>query len=357
VKVHYKNGIHIEFNDGKRLLVDPLAVPKYNPDLILLTHAHADHAKGIKDIDDLDEFDMVMSEQTYGIKNRSIKHLRRILYPPIKRNGFTVTAYPSGHCLGSVQFKVNYDDKDIIFTGDFNVNGTLLEPKPQQLQGDILVTEANFGHPFFTFKPRFSVLGDIVDWVTKYKDKIKIMFMTGLGKAQELTQLFTQSELDQEIWVHSWYWYNNKIFEKYGGRLGRYEKLDKYSDISEGSIVIHPPLDRVDHFHGSKKEMRSMLDLDTDPMIAYVSGWAKWYHHEGAFPLSSHSDYVELMRYAVKSKARKIYTFHGFAERLANDLRERFGLETTHLTTDNYPDFITDLDGRMDQIKRARQLH
>jgi G:T/U-mismatch repair DNA glycosylase len=67
-------------------------------------------------------------------------------------------------------------------------------------------------------------------------------------------------------------------------------------------------------------------------VAAVSTGWAlkQWFKGVKSFCLSDHADYRQLLEYVDLTRARKVYTTHGFAKEFACDLR-KMGVEAVSL--------------------------
>jgi hypothetical protein len=85
------------------------------------------------------------------------------------------------------------------------------------------------------------------------------------------------------------------------------------------SVIVCPPQARKNSILADERRFR----------FALLSGWAMdsgakfRYRCDEAFPLSDHCGYDDLLRYVELSRARTVYTLHGFAREFAQDLRRR----------------------------------
>jgi Cft2 family RNA processing exonuclease len=64
--------------------------------------------------------------------------------------------------------------------------------------------------------------------------------------------------------------------------------------------------------------------------FAFTSGWAlkfKPKNFSAAFPLSSHADYYQLLKFVEACAPRKVYTFHGYAEDLAKAIKAKLNID------------------------------
>lgn len=66
---------------------------------------------------------------------------------------------------------------------------------------------------------------------------------------------------------------------------------------------------------------------------AYLSGWCHRYSYfnkyeiDAQFSLSDHASFGELVDFAARSGAKRVYTMHGDSAKLARELRSRLGVQ------------------------------
>jgi hypothetical protein len=67
---------------------------------------------------------------------------------------------------------------------------------------------------------------------------------------------------------------------------------------------------------------------------AIATGWAvRFKRRGGAFPLSSHADFPQLLSFIKNSKPKRVFTCFGSSLDLANILQRKLGLEARPLPT------------------------
>jgi putative mRNA 3-end processing factor len=337
MRVWYDRGLHLEM-DGTRLLLDPVGAKPIDARAALISHGHADHASGL---DKLRDYEIVAHPATAEYKRKDIHYSNE--FRPVKGSesleiaGLKVEAYRSAHCVGGLQFRIVGNEGAVVFTGDLNLSGSLVETSPPVLEGDVLLIEANFGHPDYIFPPRSKSYMRLVGWMHKYRDKPIILFGHGLGKTQELTQLLGDSGVlgnggGGRLYVSGNALSSNIIFEKYRYRFkARFRPYKRSAEMEPGDFLIHPIYERVTPV----SVLRAKRDLGLEEAaFAHISGWTVNQPGDYNFPLSSHSDFSGLMEYIKSSGAERVYTFHGYSETLAEKAREE-GFEASHLTAEN----------------------
>jgi len=341
MNVRYDRGIHAVI-DKKHILFDPTDGVSNVADLVIVSHGHWDHASGLSN---LSNKTIILHPATYEYKKKYIKKSNKIIFiksadethnrlngipSSVKINGFTIEAHRSAHCVGALQFKIRSVEKSIVFTGDINLSGTITEPPAKILKGDILITEANFGHPDYIFPNRYEMYQKLLEWIQKYKDhKPIILFTHALGKTQELTQLLNRGNLVHSsgngsrcnLFMGGLNVETNTLFERYRHRFdNRYKLFTKAVELQQGEFLLYPIREKISmsYLHDVKEK----LAID-DAAFAYISGWTLKNRGSFNFPISSHSGFDELMKYITESNPEKVFTFHGFAETLARHTREK----------------------------------
>ena len=293
----------------KDLCIDPHRLPKSK--LAFLSHAHSDHVKLSKKTEFLatpSTIDLVKSR--YGDAIFQSVELNK----KTKVSDFELELKPNGHILGSAQALISSDGKDSAFSSDFRLQDSLLFKGAEILKADTLVLETTFGSPQYVFPTQEEIVSDMTSWITKNaKDGLVLLSGYSLGKAQELTRI--SNEAGFTPLVHESIFDLNQIYQKYGVKLGGYEKLDH--NLKDFSVLIMPPqlVDRhlfptLEHF--DKRKISSAL----------ATGW----EHKGAFDrtfkLSNHADFNDLIEYVTLSNPKLILTDHGFCEEFARKLNK-----------------------------------
>ncbi|XGV95400.1 MAG: MBL fold metallo-hydrolase [Leptolyngbya sp. BL-A-14] len=223
--------------DPGKLLATKAVLPA---DLVLCSHAHADHARGLLALHQaFPQLPIYASEvttqllplnwSTGGTSRTEAAAARQALSlchalpwrTPIEFfDGLTVELYPSGHLPGAASFLLTYappaeDDRPVrpytvFYTGDFFLsNARLVEGMPlEELRGlepDVLIVEGSYGTARHIHRrQQENQLAERIDRAIAEKQSI-LMPVPALGLGQELLMLlrshhhFTGRDLD--VWV------------------------------------------------------------------------------------------------------------------------------------------------------------
>lgn len=286
------NGVEIEI-EGVKIFLDP----RVARGLSFVSHAHSDHVP--RKIESA-------AWSTPETRELALKKFTTLDYArEMNIRGITFRFLPAGHMLGSAQIVIENGFK-LIYSGDLKLEGGFTAQPAHTEECDILILESTFGSPFYSFPTKEEVAGEIKDWVERIhsKGKTPLLFAYSLGKAQEAVKILSSQ---YRVELHPLVYANCRRYEKLGVELGEYFPE---SQGREDRVLIYPP--------------RAKPPRDVEK--AYLSGWAlhprmkRVLKVEEAFPLSDHSDFNSLLEYVKRTSPQVIYTFHGFAGELAEEL-------------------------------------
>ena len=229
-----------------------------------------------------------------------------------------LVALNAGHILGSAQFLINTPSQAILYTGDINCVDTLTTKAAQPEKCDVLIIEATYGSPFYKFPPREIIYAGIVEWAleTLKQGSIPCFHVYAAGKGQEVIRLFnTYTHLP--VVVNPRLDGVNETYRKSGLDLQWIPSNTRHGHSildKEACVYITTP---SDHRDPGRRHSR-----------AYATGWAlSSKGRNTAFPLSSHADFDQLVRFIKACSPQQVYIFTGFAEELRVSLRTRLGLD------------------------------
>lgn len=285
--------------EGLKIYLDP----KKARDISFISHAHSDHVPR--------SFSgtLLASRETCSLSRREV--IGECWHHSTNINELQFTLYSSGHILGANQLMIENGSK-VLYSGDLNLNGGMIAPPAQTPSCDILILDTTFGDPRYIFPKRHDIIREMIDWAHECisRDKIPVMLGYALGKAQELTKIFS-SEFSVYVSenIHTF----NKRYEKLGTQLGQYQRISDYENRSDG-VFIDIPQNR-------KKYPSDRFST------ALASGWSmnSGYQNRNAshrgFPLSDHSDFYGLMEFVRKVSPQIVYTTHGFTQEFSASLK------------------------------------
>jgi len=225
------------------------------------------------------------------------------------------------HVLGSRGLLIN---DQIYYTADISTRQRGFMGSARIPQADILIVESTFGIPRYVFPPVYDVVHTTNKIIGEMFDRGVSVILMGypLGKAQLLIQLFQHWA---PLYIHDSVEKINVVYRHFGIRLkeGTVVSNVKQNFLLEKSAPWLMILPLGAARSGYVKTMKERYRAVT---IGF-SGWAmdKAYRFtmglDYALPLSDHCDYKELVRLVLASRARKVYTFHGFSAEFAHTLR------------------------------------
>jgi len=228
-----------------------------------------------------------------------------------------LTLHPAGHVLGSAQALVETDDFRLLYSGDLRLRPSAAAETAAVPEADVLVMETTFGRPRYVFPPEDQVVAQIVDFCEQgfAAGQTPVLFAYSLGKAQETIALLHQRGL--RVAAHPSILAINAVYQRHGVALPDCAAWD--APLAERTVILCPPQARKNRVLGDERRLR----------FALLSGWAMdsgakfRYRCDEAFALSDHCGYDDLLRYVALSRARTVYTLHGFAREFAQELRRR----------------------------------
>ena len=309
--VRYRDGIEIQLSDGTRVVCD---ADDPDGDVNVLTHAHGDHyPEG--------EATAVCSPLTADLATA-----RRDV-PLGRTTDERVELLPAGHVAGSrAALVTDPDGTRYLYTGDvctrsrFYLEG--FEPPP----ADVLVVEATYGEPGYSFPDHDAVAADIRGWLADTPEPV-VLFGYALGRAQKL-QLLADDPRERLFTTDAVLRVNEAIAARRDVSFGA-ERYGEDVTLGAGDALVLPMTTaRIDWI--------DRLVEATGALKAGFSGWAveDAFRFRGdydvTFPLSDHCDFPELVELVEAVAPDRVYTQHGSADALAGQLTER-GYDATAL--------------------------
>jgi putative mRNA 3-end processing factor len=298
----------------------------------LITHAHADHARGgHRHYLCTEEAREVMRVRLGAVS------LQTLAWGEAIGLGSTrVSFHPAGHVLGSAQLRIECAGRVWVITGDYK-----LAPDPtcrafEPVRCEVLITESTFGLPVYRWDPPDRVFAEILDWWQTCAGERRpgVLLAYSLGKAQRLIAgLWAAGAgvLPGPLAIHPAIDPINRAYRATGRQIPECEAWTPAARrrIEPGTLLIAPPA-----VAGS-----AALERAGEARLAVASGWMQV---RGArrrrgvdrgFVLSDHADWPALNEAIRASGASRVIVTHGFESVMVRHLREA-GLEAASFTTE-----------------------
>lgn len=300
-----RHGIHITPADA---WVDPSrAVPR-----ALVTHGHADHARGGHGITIATPATLAIMELRYQTREGA---------SPVAYGesidiggGVTATFLPAGHVLGSAQILLEHAGERVIITGDYKRSADPTCAPFAVTPCDIFITEATFGLPVFTHPPIAEEIGKLLEARAQNPDSCILVGAYALGKAQRVIAELRAAGHHETIWLHGAMEAMCRLYEEHGVALGDLRLVSDApsKDAMRGSIILAPPSALGDRWSRRLPE----------PVTAMASGWmrvrqrARQRGVELPLVISDHADWNELTRTIAEVNPAETWITHGREEAL-----------------------------------------
>ena len=297
-------GIHIVPADT---WVDPSrAVPR-----ALVTHGHADHARG-------GHGEKLATPATLAIMQ--LRYNTQAGAVPVDYGesiaiggGVRATFLPAGHVLGSAQILLERAGERVIITGDYK-----RAPDPTcapfaVTPCDIFITEATFGLPVFTHPPIGEEISKLLKSISENAEGSVLVGAYALGKAQRVIAELRAAGHHDTIFLHGAMEAMCRLYEEQGVALGDLRLVsDAGKDEMRGHIILAPP---------SALNDRWSRRLPA-PLTAMASGWmrvrgrARQRGVELPLVISDHADWNELTATIAAVNPQETWITHGREEAL-----------------------------------------
>ncbi|GAA5046162.1 ligase-associated DNA damage response exonuclease [Erythrobacter westpacificensis] len=298
------HGVHIVPAD---VWIDPSRAV----DTALVTHGHADHARG-------GHGTTVATPETLAIME--LRYNTREGATPVEygetirlKGGVDATYIPAGHVLGSAQILLEHAGERVVITGDYKRRADPTCPPFQVTPCDIFITEATFGLPLFTHPPIEDEMAKLLGRLQAHPDSCVLVGAYALGKAQRVIAELRAAGHKQPIYLHGAMEKMCRLYEEFGVDLGELRLVsDHEKDDMRGSIVVCPPSALNDRWSRRLP----------DPITAMASGWmrvrqrARQRNVELPLVISDHADWNELTRTIEEVNPHETWITHGREEAL-----------------------------------------
>ena len=293
----FPEGIYVKPADA---WVDP-SQPK---DRALVTHGHADHARGgHKAVWATPETLAIMGVR-YGQQNaQPVDYGETVRIGEVK-----VSFVPAGHVLGSAQIILDYAGERVVVSGDYK-----RRPDPTcapfvVVPCDIFITEATFGLPVFRHPDTGAEIDRLLSRLQHEEGRCVLVGAYALGKAQRVIAELRARGHHEPIYYHGAMERLCRLYEELGVPLGELRPATGVAkDELKGRIIICPP--------GALNDRWSRRL--PDPVTAMASGWmrirqrARQRNVELPLVISDHGDWDELTQTIKEVAPKEVWITHG----------------------------------------------
>lgn len=293
----------------------------------VITHAHADHARG-------GHRHYLAAAPGAGVLRSRLGNidLDAVPYGEARiHNGVRISLHPAGHVLGSAQVRIEHQGQVWVASGDYKLqeDGTCDPYVP--VACDVFITESTFGLPIYRWDPVERVRADINAWwaANASQGRPSVLFCYAFGKAQRILHGLDASI--GPIVAHGAVEALNRVYRESGVRLPDTIMAADLRDAAalRRALVLAPPSAR-----GS-----AWMRRFGDHADAFASGWMRL---RGArrrrgvdrgFVMSDHADWPGLQAAIAATGAGRVIVTHGSVGVLVRWLNET-GLQAQAFSTE-----------------------
>jgi putative mRNA 3-end processing factor len=282
----------------------------------LITHGHADHARGGHGAVWATPGTLAIMDARYGQQNAN-----PVAYgDTISMGDVEIGFVPAGHVLGSAQIVLDYRGERVVVSGDYKrrPDPTCAGFEPQRC--DVFVTEATFALPVFRHPPDTHEIEKLLHTLRLFPERCHLIGVYALGKCQRVIALLRAAGYDEPIYLHGALLGLTELYGECGIKLGPVRHITGVPpDALRGQIVLAPPGALGDRW------TRRL----PDPVAALASGWmrvkqrAKACGVELPLVISDHADWDELTATLDDVGASGIWVTHGREEALVHYAQSR----------------------------------
>ena len=278
----------------------------------LVTHGHADHARGGHSAVWATPDTLAIMGVRYGDQNGACP----VAYGETQRIGdIDATFLPAGHVLGSAQILLEKDGERVIVSGDYKRRADPTCAPFAVTKCDIFITEATFGLPVFRHPPTGEEVGKLLDALAAEPERCVLVGAYALGKAQRVIAELRALGHDQPIYIHGAMQRLCDLYAELGVDLGELRPaLVASKEEMRGSVVVAPPSALGDRWSRRLP----------DPITAMASGWMRVrqraVQRQVELPLiiSDHADWDELTTTIQEIGPKEVWVTHGREDALVH---------------------------------------
>jgi len=285
--------------------------PSLPADRALITHGHADHARGGHAKVWATPETLAIMALRYGPQQGA-----PVAYSESMRlGGVDVNFVPAGHVLGSAQIVLDHAGERVVVSGDYKRRADPTCACFQPVPCDIFVTEATFGLPVFRHPECAGEIDRLLAVLNASPDRCVLVGAYALGKAQRVIAELRRQGHEQPIYIHGALERMCRLYEEHGVGLGELILATGVPAAAmRGHVVVAPPAALNDRWTRRLPE----------PITAMASGWmrirqrARQKNVELPLVISDHADWCELTDTITELAPNEIWVTHGREEALVH---------------------------------------
>ena len=300
----HPHGIYVKPADA---WVDPsLPSPR-----ALVTHGHADHARGGHGAVWATPETLAIMDCRYGPQNG-----HPVAYGATMTLGEVEVGFvPAGHVLGSAQIVLDYRGERIVVSGDYKRRADPTCARFEPVKCDVFVTEATFGLPVFRHPDTGDEIDKLLAALHANPERCILVGAYALGKAQRVIREVRDRGHADPIYLHGALQRLCDLYVAHGVDLGDLRPaLGVPKAEIAGRVLVAPP--------GALNDRWSRRL--PDPISAMASGWmrvrqrARQKNIELPLIVSDHADWDELTETLTELAPKEVWVTHGREDALVH---------------------------------------
>ena len=305
----HPHGIYVKPADA---WIDP-SVPSAKA---LVTHGHADHARGGHDAVWATPGTLAIMDARYGEQaGYPVAYGETIRMGPPGPDGVDVGFVPAGHVLGSAQIVLDHRGERIVVSGDYKRRADPTCTPFEPVACDVFVTEATFALPVFRHPETGDEIDKLIARLHANPERCVLVGAYALGKAQRVIAELRERGHQAPIYIHGALQRLCDLYAEHGVRLGELIPATGVAKAAmAGHVVMAPPSALNDRWSRRLP----------DPITAMASGWMRVRQRavqknvELPLILSDHADWDELTDTIAEIAPKEVWVTHGREEALVH---------------------------------------
>ncbi|MEP9400349.1 ligase-associated DNA damage response exonuclease [Sphingomonas sp. VNH70] len=277
----------------------------------LVTHGHADHARGGHGQVWATPETLAIMAARYGPQNGvPVAYGESVTLGPVE-----VGFVPAGHVLGSAQIVLDHADERVVVSGDYKRRADPTCAPFVPVPCDVFVTEATFGLPVFRHPDTPGEMAKLLHALATEPERCVLVGAYALGKAQRVIAEVRALGHDAPIYLHGALQRLCDLYREWGVELGDLRPVAGAGKAEmQGRIVMAPPSALGDRWSRRLP----------DPITAMASGWmrvrqrARQRGVELPLILSDHADWDELTTTLLEIAPKEVWVTHGREDALVH---------------------------------------